>query len=531
MAVTNPPADFYSPVVRGGNSSIVWIDNDNQELVRLTSGGAETVSNSFTNDVVRITASHDRIYRLDDQGLMHYASNTNITSWTAFATTWQTAVGDETVQSIDWVGDRLAISYIRSSTTGLHWSTMDASGAEEVTDGDGRMLISDILSGSSISNSVFGGGYVYFAVSSTAGAPVRIYSWQVGSADSPVVAAELPLDYSITNSSGASSGDRLFYYQGVLYIMADEGDFRQQSSGVYVAFAGIPDGSGGLGLQRLFEQDNSQTGLNRWAGYGNLILFPYSSPALQTQGLGAYDISTGGRAVLGGSGVEFGAMTSLAGRLHTIPYTGGGTIDRANTSPPQGCYVISSVFDLGSNLIKQFDEIRLVHEDVTLNTQFFVSVSTDKGATWQAVTLTATDGGSVGDLSGIGAAVGIQYRIIWSATSFVDVYSVEVRMHHLDVVDEVIQVPVDCRDNISYATGGDVPTNGPGTGVARLAALKALVNTQVSFEDIDYAHTGVSETVEVVSVDTVSPPVIHQRHDGKNMPGLTAVVTLRKVGR
>lgn len=447
--------------------------------------------------------------------------NDPTTTPTDWATTLSAAVNS--FVRIDYMGDRFAAVYDDGD---MHWSTLDSNGDEEVA--GGRLTYLGIGSYQGWTNTVLGNGYLWFGVDDQVAGPV-LYSWQVGSADAPRVAAKLPPGTRWNDGSNPGyQFDYLFFSQGLLYVVCNNSNFDEE----FTVFRGITDGG-----DYNFEILLSTGGYSpfHWVADSDKVIL------LGSQSLYLIDPSTGGWVQRDGPDTSgIGGGTLVNGRLLTVAgASSSGKFYYESTDYYSTGTLYGSFTDHGTLVPKAFDEIRALGVVPTgSDIDIAVGYGTDnESPTW-------TD---LGDLNPseteavLPAPAALtadfpqwNYRVILhrgtTTTQTAELHAIELRHHIRGLSDEIIQLPIDCTDHIELANGSPHRGNGKGAGRARLAALRALVGTRVGFQDLDYLSSGSEEEVEVVSVDTAQVQIGERRPVGGQFPELIAVVTLRKVG-
>lgn len=520
--------------VSSGYNSETWATDCTDgiwAIPAVTSSTPTKYTPNASDVILKLTAKDGAGWCLfeDNGGGDNYVETfTSPASMTTWASAWKTSVGSGTyITDLDWIGDRMAGFFWDG--TDLKWTTWDIDGVEEVTAGDGRLTLPDTggADWGTVTNTVYGDGYAYFA--QLIGHSIQIYSWEIGSADAPVVAATITSGWQPDLSGGTDRATMpLLYHQGALYLSANSLVGDVASWGLWV---GVPSGNGGLTLSLATEQtanyypvNYNMIGLNRQIFIGGVA------------GIGVYDSSTGGYERYGG---DYGGALCPAFPLGSVQAVSSGYAGtdagyfRFNnpTTFNDAAYWESSYVDLGSNLNKAWDELTVVTDNLLSTGLFRVRITIDADAATQTL-LTQTSTGqvhtwSLADIDALRAGRICSIRLEWLSTSEVVVQSVELRCHQLDVSDEVIVLPIDCRPKVTGYNGREIDQ---GPSPTTLATLRALVNTRVEFQDVDYGDTSSVEDVEVVSVDVQGIKPLHDQHTNSVEPGYVALVTLRKVG-
>jgi hypothetical protein len=105
---------------------------------------------------------------------------------------------------------------------------------------------------------------------------------------------------------------------------------------------------------------------------------------------------------------------------------------------------------------------------------------------------------------------------------------VQVRLHVIGVADELVQLPINCADEVSDLRGRPLPENAPGAGIRRAQQLRGLIHQQVKFQDVDWPWTGEAGVWEVQDVMILERAATMDRHQGKRRAALVAQVILRR---
>jgi hypothetical protein len=102
-----------------------------------------------------------------------------------------------------------------------------------------------------------------------------------------------------------------------------------------------------------------------------------------------------------------------------------------------------------------------------------------------------------------------------------------VRLHPLGLVDELLQLNINCTDTPVGLGMAQLPGAGPRKGSERARALEALAETIVQFQDIDWRPGDPLQKWEVLSV-SVKGRNTRQALNAQASQQLTALVTLRR---
>jgi hypothetical protein len=192
----------------------------------------------------------------------------------------------------------------------------------------------------------------------------------------------------------------------------------------------------------------------------------------------------------------------------------------------------TSFFDGASGLFKIWDDVTMTMDPLGSGESIAVSTTVDGGATYTALT-----GGTVSEqLKTHTVAVGKQSKELGLKLSFVgsgtgdcSLTFLSSRYHPLGLSDTLVQIPVDCGDQLKGINGGPLAENGEGAGVLRARALQNLVQTRVRYQDIDWHVTGATEIFEVESCEIAAVSLYDPSRSGSAIR-MIARLTLRKVG-
>jgi hypothetical protein len=191
----------------------------------------------------------------------------------------------------------------------------------------------------------------------------------------------------------------------------------------------------------------------------------------------------------------------------------------------------TSVSDKGSSLDKIWDRLTVITDPLPAGTSVSVQQSLDGGASYLPVSggTMDTPGATTLDVPlgqrGISQSVEVTLNGTGTATPVLRI--IQSRLHPFNLADELIQIPIDCGDEVSDLRGRPLKENGPGAGVARARYLASLAQSRVKYQDIDWRWTGISYICEVVGVEVVTVGT-YDRHHGKQRHRQIALVTLRR---
>lgn len=417
---------------------------------------------------------------------------------------------------LGWHANRLCVALkAGSSTTPNRFTTLADDGTEEVVGGH-----IDLPAGWEITGFAGGSGYVWFGARS--GDRGVIYKWDL--TNTPSVALELP---------AGEWPRKLFWYQGQVMIRAGK-DSAAGGSQALIYRALVSD-DGNLSPELITTLGDAETAQEHANGSftasGRFVLFsdPYRTGG---SGTGAIDLATGGWAqwVATTSSLPTRCMNQWQNRTSVV-VVGDGVWLEQDAFVTEG-HLVTSIADGASSLDKVFDEISAITQPLPLGTSVTVELTFDDGESYlPALTLDQTGQrrGSA-DVNERATTVGVRITLEGPGTTTPVVQMVQARMHQIGMVDEILQLPVDCSDYIRGLNSAELDENGPGKGVERLSLLRSLTQSRVLVQDIDWHLTGVAEIWELQGVDTVKWS-LYDTSQGSQAVRAVAVLTLRrKVG-
>lgn len=485
---------------------------------RASVGASATSTLSFSPPVVDIATDGLQAFLLRTDGRVFVTTDGATGANQGAVSGALTANGAE---RIGWIGDRVAVGYTDSNDNAC-FSTLDAGMVEEVA--GGRFKHPD----GAIADITGGDGYAYYIVNRAEQS--QVYAWQLGSTDASFIALTVP------------AGERAFhigFYLGNVFLYTADGANHH----VYRA---IPS-NGALTPQKVLSFPNTTTPTyrgNSFTGYGNLVLFPWPGMSdTGRSGAGAIDLETGGWArylsVPAGAGVG-GTVNDIITLGSTIIFGVGGegifaTNQTATVFNDGDTYVTFSADDLGSGIRKVLDEITLVFTPESSTTVSTVTVDVDlhDGTGWRTVgDMTTGPSQLTGrfnvDLECRTFSVRVsftQYDPGFGASPAIPELSlVQTKLHPLSEVDEVIQLPLDLSDRAVSPNGRPAPTTPE--PFDRFRALRQLVGTRVTFQDVDH-EPGLVETFELAACDFTTAGV-SGRSGRREETNPTAVIQLRR---
>jgi hypothetical protein len=418
---------------------------------------------------------------------------------------------------IEYAGGRICAA-LDATGNARRFSTLGPAGTEEVA--GGRL---DVPVGWQIVGFTGGSGFVWFGAKSADRGTV--YAWQAGSTDTPFVALDLP------NGQWVES---VYYYLGNVFVRAGVNRSTSGKTGA-VIYRCVADSSGTLTPFRV--TDIGVTGPEGDYAAGNFsasdkyVFFTWGNmSSTGLAGVGCVNLETGGyckwvygqamaspRTVVWRNRVVLTDATALS-------------IEDDDTFLTAG-WLLTSASDLDASLDKVLDSVTL-------------SLSSNDGT--QAVDLEVSYDGDRSTVDpGIGRlgfgtlsaelpwgrrtkSFGLKFLLtrVSGGTAFL---GATVRLHPLGIADELVQLPINCADDISDLRGTRIPgDSGPGRGALRARALMGLAESRVLFQDVDYAITKVAAPYDVVDAEIRSLGAAYNSNLGMQQRNYVVVLTLRR---
>lgn len=421
---------------------------------------------------------------------------------------------------VGWAGNRICAAVkAGTSSTANRFTTLNDSGVEEVS--NGRLTLP---AGWAISGFASGSGFVF--VSAYSGDEGAIYAWNL-TTDAPYLALSMP------------KGDvpvAIHWYQGQVVIAARRA-FSATTSRLVIYRC--PVAADGALSPTLVVEIGEESPLSDWGavnsitGFGRFVLFGWPSQDGANSGLGAVDLSTGGYAKWHRALATTGAVASVAiwqGRT-VFAVRGSGVWLQSMSAFEASGWLSTSVADGGSVLSKVIDQVTLQTFPLPTGGSVAVEQTLDAGNSYTSISgATLSGAGSrskTTDMQVQTKSIGLRVTLAGNGTSTPTLYQIGVRYHALGVADEMVQLPIDCGDQVGLLNQRPHPENGPGKGALRAKALQGLVQSQVLFQDIDYQHTKTAELFDVQQVQ-LRKTAVYDRNVGRNAIRMVAVVTLRR---
>lgn len=442
-------------------------------------------SNIYTNDDAT------------DPGSAWSASNAKVMAWCSDRLLIARTDGTSTTPNVVAV-----MNYTTGAENGTPWSYEIETDIRSITSGD---------------------GYAWWAAARSDRSVV--YAWQLGSADAPFVALELPAGQDI---------QAVGYYQGNVFVRASEQTTATDKRAIIYRCA---EQNGQLSPTRVLDIDDDTVdhSLGAFAGDDRFVYFSWAGMDTES-GIGAIDLSTGGWAKWHKATAGTGVVRSIApwfGRALFTVDGEGASYEAApvggNDSSVASGVLTTSVADLGTSMRKQFHRIDLSFDPLPAGATITVGYSTDAGNSFTDLDPVESAGAKFATwpVSAESDTIALRFTLTHGSTTTPVVRSATVRAHPVGIADQVLVLTINCADRVAGMNGRELTESAPGAGIRRAAALEALVQTRVRVQDVDWPITGVAQTYDLVAAESTrvgvfTPHVAHQTHD------LHTTLTLRR---
>jgi hypothetical protein len=490
---------------------ILYVQTNTTTLASVASPGATPGS---------VATGGGTVLDLTSDGIRWYAADgADIYRGTTSGSSWST----QDAYEVQWAAGRICAAVASTGSTPNRFTTLNDAGAEEKAAGH-----LTLPAGSTITLGGTTGGNFYFG--GYAGSTGSVYAWKLGVDESgdffvPVEALELPA--GLVPTAVATGG-------GYVWVRAwrSEGTNKGQA----LILQCVPDSSGALVATTVTEVAPVGTSADHqvggFANHEDLVLFGWKTMDTNA-GVGAVSLTTGGWAKWYKAGAD-GDVASIDvwQGLPVMAVRGSGVWRTHATNYVTAGELKTSFFDGASGLFKIWDDVTMTMDPLGSGESISVSTTVDGGATYTALT-----GGTVSEqLKTHTVAVGKQSKELGLKLSFVGsgagdcaLTFLSSRYHPLGLSDTLVQIPVDCGDQLKGINGGPLAENGEGAGVLRARALQNLVQTRVRYQDIDWHITGATEIFEVESCEIAAVSLYDPSRSGSAIR-MIARLTLRKVG-
>lgn len=486
------------------------------EVSRIQSAGASptdiTVAGGIT--ISDLASDGQYWYIADGSNIYRGTTSTPGSAWSS-----------QDALEVTWAAGRICAAVASSGSTPNRFTTLNDAGAEDKANGHLTLPVgSTITLGDTTNGHFYFGGY--------AGTAGSVYAWKLGvdeSGDFFVPFEALKMPGGMIPTSVATGG-------GYVWVRGYRAEGSSQGQAVVLQC--VPDGSGSLVATTLVELAAIGTAADHQVGamcsYEDLMLFGWKTMTAAKAGVGAVSLTTGGYAKWYQASLD-GDVSSIAvwKGLPVFAVKGRG-IYRVNSAAFETAGTLeTSLFDGASALFKIWDDVSLTMDPLTSGESITASVTVDSGATF-----TALANGSVSEslkshtvaISKQAKELGLKLVFVGSGSGDCALTFLSTRFHPLGLADTLVQIPVDCGDQLKGLNGAPLPENGEGKGVLRARTLQNLVQTRVRFQDIDWHVTGATESYEVESCEIEAISLYEPSRSGSALR-MIAKLTLRKVGR
>ena len=494
---------------------LYYVSSDT-EVSRIQSAGASptdiTVAGGIT--ISDLASDGQYWYIADGSNIYRGTTSTPGSAWSS-----------QDALEVTWAAGRICAAVASSGSTPNRFTTLNDAGAEDKANGHLTLPVgSTITLGDTTNGHFYFGGY--------AGTAGSVYAWKLGvdeSGDFFVPFEALKMPGGMIPTSVATGG-------GYVWVRGYRAEGSSQGQAVVLQC--VPDGSGSLVATTLVELAAIGTAADHQVGamcsYEDLMLFGWKTMTAAKAGVGAVSLTTGGYAKWYQASLD-GDVSSIAvwKGLPVFAVKGRG-IYRVNSAAFETAGTLeTSLFDGASALFKIWDDVSLTMDPLTSGESITASVTVDSGATF-----TALANGSVSEslkshtvaISKQAKELGLKLVFVGSGSGDCALTFLSTRFHPLGLADTLVQIPVDCGDQLKGLNGAPLPENGEGKGVLRARTLQNLVQTRVRFQDIDWHVTGATESYEVESCEIEAISLYEPSRSGSALR-MIAKLTLRKVGR
>jgi len=507
--VANTYASLRTTVV----GDTLYVQTGDTALVSITAPGATPVD---------VATGGGTVLDLTSNGIQWFAADgTDIRKGT---TTGSVSVfSTENAYEVKWAAGRICAATASAGSTPNRFTTLNDAGAEELSAGHLTLPVgSTITLGGTAAGNFYFGGY--------AGSTGSVYAWQLGVDDAgdfhvPTEALEMPA--GLIPTSVATAG-------GYIWVRA----YRPEGSGKGQAliFQCVPDQQGSLVATTVTELDTVGTSIDHkvggFASHEDMVLFGWKTMDTNA-GVGAVNLTTGGYAKWYKAGANGDVSTiDVWQGLPVMAVRGNGVWRTHATNYVTAGELKTSAIDGASGLFKIWDDVTMTMDPLGSGESITVSVTVDGGGSYTALT-----GGTVSEqLKTHTVAVGKQSKelglklaFVGSGTGDCALTFLSSRYHPLGLADTLVQIPIDCGDQLKGMNGGPLAENGEGAGILRARALQNLVQTRVQYQDIDWHVTGATEVFEVEACEIAAVSLYDPSRSGAAIR-MIAKLTLRKVG-
>lgn len=474
-------------------------------------GSPSTVAVSGAGTIKDLATDGQRWYACDGSNVYR-----GTTSSASFST--------QDAYEVEWAGGRICAAVASAGSTPNRFTTLNDSGAEERSGGH-----LTLPAGTTITLGGSTAGHVYFGA--YAGNSGSVYAWPLGldvnaALHYPFEALELPK--GLVPTSVAVGG-------GYVWVRAHRPEGTSKGQAVILQCAVSESGAliASTAVEIVPAGGSVDHAVGGFAAHGDLALFGWKTIGTNA-GVGAVSLISGGWAKYWEAGADGDVPSIDIWQGLPVWIVKGSGVWRVNTAAyaTAGEFVASTA-DGGSGLDKIWDTITVVTDPLGAGESVTVTVSTNDGGSFTAPTGgVMSTAGTTTHTTTVGKkakAVAVKAALAGNGTSDCAMSFLSTRYHPLGLADTLVQVPIDCGDNLTALTGAPLLDNGPGNGAARARTLQSLVQSRVKFQDVDYHYTTTSEIYEVESCD-ISATLIYDPTQGGQAIRMVATLTMRKIG-
>jgi hypothetical protein len=514
-ASTEEVDDTYSGLLLTVVGRSLYVLTDTKDLTRVDAPGGSAASeieiNSGAGTVTSLTSDGQYWYAADGANIYRGTTSGGVSAWSA-----------QDASKVLWAGGRICAAVISSGSTPNRFTTLNDSGAEERSSGHITFPV-----GSTIHLGGETAGHVYFGAEN--GNVGSVWAWPMGLNDSgnhhyPFEALELPSGM-VPTAVGVGGG--------FVWVRAHRPEGT--SKGQTVIYQCVPDQNGSLIANFVAELapvgTTADHSVGDFASNGDFMYFSWKTMSNSKAGVGAVYLPTGGYAEWYEAGAD-GDVASIDvwQGLPVMAVRGQGVYRVDTAAYVTTSNIVTSVIDGASSLDKIWDDVTVVHDPLPSGGSVQVHYSLDKGGSWVDLGSSASAGtkNKTFSINKVGKTLMLKATIALSSGSTAPKLSImQARFHPIGLKDELIQLTIDCGDQLKGLNGHPLPENGYGAGAKRANTLESLVQQRVKFQDIDWHIQGSSLVYDCESVD-IGATILYDPQTSGQKIRLLATLTLRK---
>jgi hypothetical protein len=502
-------------VITTNPGPIIWRQTSATELTHTLSGVDTTFTAVGAGSITGLATDGEYWYTANTTGIRRGNTAANP------GADWSTV----NARDVAWIGDRLGAL---TADTPPAFTTLSTVGVEE--NAGGWAAHPD-----SVIRGLCGGdGFAWWGVITPDDSDLcHIHYWQV---DSDPINHGIALVLPPGETVGA-----MFFYLGNVFIRTVRGTLNGYEVKIYrcVPSDGVLTPS--VAVQEIMPTSaSSGATYGGFAGQSKFVAFGWTGMETDgANGIGVIDLETGGYARW------YATTTTTAALVYVSQYSndfiitvaGAGLYGPSTITSSDDLvtgFLITSTSDLGTPALKHLDEIQVSTLPLPSGASLAVAYSVDGGANYTTLD-TYTTAAATRHFTQLTTEVkSASFRMRATLTPTVDesqaptVTSFLAKTHATGIVDEIIELPINCEDHIADVNGAILAEDsGPGKGMARYRALRALIGTKVEFQDVDWKHTGTTTIQEVVAVESTAVQIFNSNRQVNDVTNHVAVVTLR----